>query len=259
MTDAPFTVDLLARAEEVGLNASVPPQQRLVDGWLLRFSPGKAKRARSIQAISAGRLSLPDKLALCREVYAAAGLPMLLRITPFCAPAGLDAALERVGMRTLDDTRVMLRDGLTLRRAKPLPDRVEIAPLGLVEYAELIGQLRGSSSSQRQAHAQRLLNAPVPFFPRVLTLDGEVAACGQFALEGQFAGLYDVFTAPRHRGQGLARRLCEQLLGEAASRGARIAYLQVEGDNRPARAVYHRLGFADGYAYHYRTPDPDAV
>ena len=36
------------------------------------------------------------------------------------------------------------------------------------------------------------------------------------------------------------------------------AYLEVEGDNHAARTVYHRLGFADGYAYHYRARDPAA-
>mgnify|MGYP000683366125 CR=1 FL=1 len=42
----------------------------------------------------------------------------------------------------------------------------------------------------------------------------------------------------------------------AAERGARVGYLQVEAENAPARAIYHRLGFRDGYAYHYRVP-PD--
>ncbi len=37
---------LLSRIEDAGINASAPPQQRWVDGWLVRCSPGKAKRAR---------------------------------------------------------------------------------------------------------------------------------------------------------------------------------------------------------------------
>ena len=47
---------LLSRVEDAGINASAPPQQRWVDGWLLRFSPGKAKRARCVQAVADGRL-----------------------------------------------------------------------------------------------------------------------------------------------------------------------------------------------------------
>jgi ribosomal protein S18 acetylase RimI-like enzyme len=71
-------------------------------------------------------------------------------------------------------------------------------------------------------------------------------------------GLYDVFTAPAARGRGCARQLCHHMLAHAREHGARHAYLQVEGDNHPARAVYHRLGFADGYAYHYRTAAAEA-
>src|SRR5437762_3978385 len=92
-----FHADLLARVEDAGLNASAPPQQRLIDGWLVRFSPGKAKRARCVNAVAAGRLRLADKLALCEQVYAAAGLPMFVRITPFSEPHGLDLALAGLG------------------------------------------------------------------------------------------------------------------------------------------------------------------
>ena len=43
----------------------------------------------------------------------------------------------------------------------------------------------------------------------------------------------------------------------AASTGATAAYLQVDGDNATARRIYQRLGFVDGYGYHYRVP-PEA-
>ena len=82
--------------------------------------------------------------------------------------------------------------------------------------------------------------------------DGVVLACGQVAIEGDLAGLYDVVTATARRGEGHARRLCVHMLAHAARAGATTAYLQVEADNAPARALYRRLGFVDGYAYHYR-------
>ena len=47
---------LAARLEDAGLTCSQPPQQSIYDGWLLRYSPGKAKRAKSVNAIGAGQL-----------------------------------------------------------------------------------------------------------------------------------------------------------------------------------------------------------
>ena len=79
---------------------------------------------------------------------------------------------------------------------------------------------------------------------------------GQVAVEGELAGLYDIFSTEAVRGRGLARALCEKLLHLAAAEGARVAYLQVEASNAAARRVYERLCFADAYAYHYRCP-PD--
>jgi ribosomal protein S18 acetylase RimI-like enzyme len=251
--------ELLSRIEDAGLNASAPTQQRLLDGWLVRFSPGKAKRARCVNALAAGHAPLKLKLGLCQQVYDEARLPMLLRITPFSQPQGLDSVLERLGMRRLDDTRVMVCSGVAGMRAERLPAGVQLAPIGHEAFAQTVGALRGSSLAQRQAHGERLVNAPVPFAAHVLRRDGEVVACGQVAIEGDMVGLYDVYTAEAMRGQGLARMLCSHLVAMAVARGARVAYLQVEADNGPARAVYRKLGFDDAYAYHYRTPHPTAT
>jgi ribosomal protein S18 acetylase RimI-like enzyme len=248
----------LTRIEDAGLNAAAPPQQRLLDGWLLRFSPGKAKRARCVNAVAAGRLPLAEKLALCEQAYAEAALPLILRITPLSEPAGLDDTLAAAGWQRFDDTRVMLLPQLQAV-APALPTGFSLQAVPSEAFANTVGALRGSPAAQREAHALRLRQAPVPHRGFVVQHGGQTLACGQYALEFDLVGLYDVFTAPHARGQGLARALCAALLQRARADGAQRAYLQVEGDNHAARAVYHRLGFADAYAYHYRAPDPEAA
>lgn len=245
---------LLSRIEDAGLNASAPPQQRWMDGWLVRFSPGKAKRARCINAVAEGRLPLADKLRLAQAVYDEAGLPLVVRITPFSQPAALDAALEAMGLAAEDDTRVMACPDLAALRALPLPAGTRWQAMDFDRFADAVGELRGSPALQRHAHAERLRLSPVPFqaFAIVREDDGLLLAGGQFAREADLVGLYDVFTQPDHRGQGLAACLCSHLLVRAREEGAAAGYLQVEASNTAARRVYHRLGFADGYAYHYR-------
>lgn len=256
--NAAFDADLLSRIEDAGLNASAPPQQRWLDGWLVRVSPGKAKRARCVNAVATGRAPVEARLAACAQVFDEAKLPLIVRITPFSLPAGLDALLETQGLRRFDDTRVMaLADFPAFDAAGGT--NVTSQSIGLEAFAQRVGGFRGSPLAHRQAHAERLLNSPVPFFAFELRAEGQPVACGQFALEGDLVGLYDVFTAEPARGRGLAATLCKHLLNQARSRGARHAYLQVEGDNRAARAVYHRLGFTDAYAYHYRTRDPSVA
>lgn len=256
-----FNPALLSRIEDAGLNASAPPQQLWLDGWLVRFSPGRAKRARCVNAVALGRGPVEGRLQACEAVFAEAGLPMIVRITPFTLPQELDAVLAGQGLHRFDDTRVMALADLSTMAAQnlALPPGTEVHMIGLETFAQRVGSLRGSPLSQRQAHGQRLLNSPVPFQAFELHMESELVACGQFAIEGPLVGLYDVFTAPHARGRGYAAILCRHLLQQAHTRGARHAYLQVDGDNHAARSVYQRLGFTDAYAYHYRTRDPSAA
>jgi hypothetical protein len=87
---------LLQRIEDSSLNASAPPQQRWLDGWIVRYNPGKAKRARCINAVAAGVGSAQDKLAECEALFREAGLPLVVRITPFTQPAALDLSLIHI-------------------------------------------------------------------------------------------------------------------------------------------------------------------
>ena len=252
-----FDEALLARIEDAGINASAPREQRWVDGWLLRLSPGKAKRARCIQAVAPGRLGIDAKLALCLPQFAAAGLRPYVRITPFSQPAGLDRHLADLGMARVDDTRVMVVASLAAFAAPGAEavDAVRIDTADAETFADWVGLARGSSASERSAHAERIGKPAIPHHA-VLARDDrdDVVAAGLLVVEGEVAGLYDVFTAESERGRGHAERVCRHLLGHAVGLGATVGYLQVDAANDAALRLYRRLGFDDAYSYHYRTP-----
>jgi GNAT superfamily N-acetyltransferase len=249
-----FDLTLMSRVEDAGLNASAPPQQRWLDGWLVRYLPGKARRARCINALAPGLLPLQEKLALADAIYLEAGLPMIFRLTRFTQPPALDLELDRQGYAWVDDTRVMICPHIPAQPVRSLPAGVRWEPLNGADFAAAVGQLRQSPPEHRTSHALRLAHSPVPYQGWALRRqeDGLVLACGQFAREGALVGLYDVFTHPDARNQGLAKVLCERMLAESSSQGATAAYLQVDAVNHPALQVYARLGFADAYRYHYR-------
>jgi len=63
------------------------------------------------------------------------------------------------------------------------------------------------------------------------------------------------------RRQGIARRLLEHVLGEAAADGARGATLEVRQSNEAARGLYEGLGFrVEGVRRnYYQNPKEDAL
>lgn len=238
------------RLEELSLNSSAPPGQLLYDGWLLRFLAGKAKRARSVNAVYPSRLPLGDKIAHCERVYGEKGLPALFRITPFCEPAGLDAELERRGYGRFDTTAVEC--------APIVPGRHPAAAarmMDLTAWVEAVGELRGSSREHREAHRRRLESMGLTLHAVAIESAGGVAATGLTMIEDGAAGLFDIVTREDVRRQGLAHSVVASLLDAAWELGARSAYLQVEQDNEPARRLYRQFGFEERYLYWYRGRD----
>ena len=240
-----------ARIEEAGLNALQTQQQLFYDGWLLRLSPGKAKRGRSVNPHFGSSLPLAQKIDYCERLYSAHRLPALFRITPFCKPAELDAALERRGYFRFDDTLVQTLD-MTQSRSDAACADVEITSVPVAEFVAVVAALRGSSTEQRAAHLERLALSPLALHALVARAGGQPIACGQVACDDDVAAIYDMVTAPDCRGRGLASAIVDALLAHARTRGVRVAFLQVNDDNAPALAVYRKFGFTTAYAYHYR-------
>lgn len=254
----------LARAAEIaGLDATSPPQESRLDGWLIRLSPGLARRARCVNPLAAGTLPLDELLRRCQGAFAAAGLPFLIRITPFSQPTDLDQQLGERGWVAIDAADVLLLPALDDFAQPPeLPSGWQLQPMDAAAFAALAGPLRGADGAAIQAHAERLRASPVPYQGFALIDErGQLLACGQLAVDLKnrpLVGLYDINTPAALRGRGLARTLCRALLHRAWLQGARQAYLQMGCDNAAAQALYARLGFVWGYRYHFREP-PDVA
>jgi [ribosomal protein S18]-alanine N-acetyltransferase len=59
------------------------------------------------------------------------------------------------------------------------------------------------------------------------------------------AEILSIAIAPKQRGRGFARPLLDLNLRRLAGLGARTVFLEVDENNRAARALYRRAGFAD--------------
>ena len=239
-----------ARVEEAGLNALQTQRQLFYDGWLVRLSPGKAKRARSVNAHFGSSLPLAGKIAHCEALYRQHALPPLFRITPFAKPPELEAALIDAGYVAFDPTLV-LAASLVRTPQIAATDGATIEYPDARAFAEIVGVLRGSPPAQRAAHRERLAHTPLPTRLALVRGGGRIVCAAQAAIDGDLAGIFDVVTAADARGKGYARFACATLLAWARGQGARASYLQVDARNEPALALYRGFGFATLYTYHY--------
>ena len=239
------------RVEEAGLNALQTQRQLFYDGWLLRLSPGTAKRARSVNPHFGSSLQLGEKIAYCESVYERHALPTLFRMTPMSRPAELDRVLADRRYQAFSETLVQT---LALDRPPDLPahaDEVVVEAPETDAFVDAVDKLRRSTPQQRDAHRERLVNSPLVKRYAVVRAGDRVVCTAQVAVEGKLVGLFDVVTAESARRRGYATLACASLLSWAWQHGAEVAYLQVTAANRPAIASYRRFGFETVYKYQY--------
>lgn len=241
----------LRRVEEVGLNALQTQRQFFYDGWLLRVSPGKARRARSVNAHFGSSLPLATKIRYCERVYEERHLPVLFRMTPFVQPPDLADALAARGYEAFDTTLVQVVP-LSAPPEAEMPDDFDVVNPPLAAFADAVAVLQEASREQRDAYYERMLNTPQAMRALLAHVDGRPVGVGTVMLEDGLAGIFSMATLPDLRGRGVARAILARLLIWAWEHGATHAYLQVDEANHPALAVYRRFGFATAYTYHYR-------
>ena len=124
---------------------------------------------------------------------------------------------------------------------------IEVVPVA--QFVEAVAAMRTSTPVQRAAHFERLSNTPLATHAVVARIDGRSIACGQVALDGGLAGIYDMVTAADFRGRGLATAIVTVLSNWALRCGASHAYVQVNATIGGARRL-SQVRIRDAYTYH---------
>ncbi len=241
----------IAELEAVAARGWRAPEEAPLGGWLLRAAEGFTGRANSALAVGDPGMPLAEALTGVCDWYAARGLPPMVAVPhPLGRPGDsqVDRFLSHRGWGVRSGPAVVMtaatagvaRSGPAAHaELRPEPDQ---AWLGLYHY-------RGE---KLPPIARRLLlSAPFQAFASIRR-DGGTVAIGRVAVAAGWGGLTAVEVHPGYRRTGLATAITAALAGAAAGQGAASLYLQVEEDNKAARALYARSGFTSHHRYHYR-------
>lgn len=190
-------------------------------------------------------LGLEAKLDFCEQVYRAADLPPMFKLTP-----------EHETIESFVASRGYTSEAKTFVQTHPLNRPVSapnfdyvLEPAITADWFEDYGTLVGKANDDTWEMFNLIM--PQQVYGRII-VDGQAVAIGRAVMERGYLGIYDIATAPDVRRQGLGQAMTERLLEWGQVNGARTAYLMVEEVNLAARSLYAKMGFQTIYTYWYR-------
>ncbi len=218
--------------------------------WVIRLTAGHpAKRLNSVNPLDPNDVrDLAGRILRAGRRFDAYGRPLTFRLSPL-AGAALASHLDAEGWTPFGRSLVLHLD-LDNGAVHDAMDQIPLKDMGRFVSASMATH---DADPSLRAGLSEIIGAIQPeagLF--VLEQDVQPLATAICVHEGNLAGLFEIATAPEHRGKGHARRLLLSALKWARLRGARQAWLQVEADNVAARQLYRSLGFTELYDYHYR-------
>jgi len=234
--------------ETAALNAWPAPRQMLYDGWLLRMTGGNSKRVNSVNVRYPSSLPLAEKIKFCKDIYRQHDLPLIFRLPDPLATEDLIQALDQAGLREYDPTFVLGRE---ISANIALDHDLSILSLTIEEWLQVRSWISQTPLVRLVDYGQ-ILGIIVP--EKILLgsfLNGEPVGCGMGVVEGHLLGYFSIYIHPIYRRKGYGKVMMAALSEWGAAQGATFGYLQVEGENAPALAMYSALGFEGIYRYVY--------
>ncbi|CAM3497330.1 GNAT family N-acetyltransferase [Marinicrinis lubricantis] len=237
--------------EEHSLNAWPVLQSFCHDGWLLRFAKGYTKRSNSVSPIYSGiETDIIRKIHYCERAYVRCGLDTVFKVTPFVQPGNLDGILDREGYAVVDPSSVQILDLSDV--LEPSHQEIQMEQHLSAEWLSTMGRMNGLTEEDQET--TRYIAANSYFVKGFFTLycRSVPVSCGIGVLDQGMVGLYDIVTDSSYRNQGFGMQLILHILKWAKQMGAKQSYILVVKQNRPAEALYEKIGYREIYTYWYR-------
>jgi len=249
-------VESITELERVASRHWRGTEEDRLGGWLLRAADGFTGRANSALPLGDPGIPLDDALAAIIRWYRARALPPMIAVP---LPLEGDGSCHRLDNHLSErswPTRpgpalVMVADLATVPLAAGLPAGTEFHVDAEPDDAWLATYHYRGQDQQPPVTRTVLMSAPAQAFASIRN-KSEVLAIGRLSIADGWAGITAVEVSRARRGAGLGRALTSAICAEAAARGARQVFLQVEAGNVPARTLYERCGFRYSHRYHYR-------
>jgi len=217
-------------------------------GWRLHAAAGQTGRINTCWPLAAPDRDVEAAIDAAEAWYAARGFAPRFKIVEGDGdPPDLADRLAARGYAAYTPTLTMVGS-----LAAAAPDQHASIAAGLDEaFLRVFADPAFGHDADARERLGALARIPAPRAFALIRVDGEPAAVGVGAVEGDWVGIMGMRTAPAFRRRGLARRIFRALTSFAAAAGAQQGYLQVEQRNAAAIALYESEGFASKYLYCY--------
>ena len=239
---------LLLRASMRGWPAE---ESSFIRGWYRRASSDMTKRCNSVWPLRTDYAAdITADIKNCEKWYRARDKPAIFQINSKTALESLDDELAARGYAELDPSCFMVLDlaGMATNLHPPFI-HLQHRPTAIVINAICPPDM---NAAKRLARAKLLNRIRKPVAFAVACPSGEPVAGGMAVVDGQFTGIFSMYTHAAARRRGLARKVLLELIKWSRNMGARLAYLQIENANMAAATLYRSVGFVPAFNYHYR-------
>lgn len=238
--------------QEISTNAWPAMNSIFLNGWIVRLGDGYTRRANSVLPLRYFGKKIDDDIKIIEKLYNQNNLPSVFQIPDYCEPRNLKEILLKLNYHEVDESILMASEISKLKEI-PINDsfsyslEIDFSEKFFSNFSRLTNRPTSITLKNQNIIKRIQFNKAFAFASN----QEEIVGICLGVLEREYIGIYDMIVSPEYRRQGIGQALLSKLILWGKNNGASTAYLQVQGDNSGAIALYKKIGLTDRYHYRY--------